>query len=70
MTKTRYICIGENYRDDWKLGYCGDIHMLSEWIEILFSDKVEQARKYFEGARDKEVIEYLIEYKGKRLKKI
>lgn len=70
MTKANYICIGENYRDDWKLGYCGQIHTLERWIEVLFPNKVEQAKDYFDGASDNEVIEYLFANKGKRLKKI
>lgn len=63
--KKTYICIGENYREDTKLGYCGDVHSLEKWLEILFpsADAVE----YFKGDSEKEIIDYIYKNKGKRL---
>ena len=70
MTKTLYICIGENFVENCNIGHCGQTHTLDKWLELLFAGKVEQAKDYFKGASDKEVVEYLFINKGKRLKKI
>lgn len=63
--KKTYICIGEKYREDTKLGYCGVVHSLEKWLEILFpsADAVE----YFKGDSEKEIIDYIYKNKGKRL---
>ena len=63
-----YICIGENFNDNCKIGYCGDVHYLTKWIEILYGNRAAEALKFFEGDSDKTIVEYLLKYMGKRLK--
>ena len=69
MLKKRFICIGENFIDDVKMGYCGKIHTLDEWLEILFPDKYDFAKSYFESYALKGILEYILFSKGKRLVK-
>ena len=69
MLKKRFICIGENFKDDVKFGYCGKIHTLDEWLKILFPDKYDFAKSYFESYTLKEILEYILFSKGKRLVK-
>lgn len=62
-----YICIGENYREDTRLGFCGDVHSLKEWLKILFPSA--DAVSYFDGDPDSYVCDYIFNNKGKRLEK-
>ena len=67
-----YMCIGESWmRSQFvKMGYCGDSHILSEWLKILFFEyDEEQLDSYFKGKKDKEFVEYIYMVKGKRLVK-
>ena len=69
MLKKRFICIGENFKDDVKIGYCGKIHTLDEWLKILFSEKYDSAKSYFEDYTLKQILDYILFSKGKRLVK-
>lgn len=67
-----YMCSGERWlRSPFvKMGYCGDIHTLSEWLKILFFEyDEEQLASYFSGRKTKDLVEYIYEVKGKRLVK-
>lgn len=70
MTDNLYICVGENFGYDCRIGFCGKIRTLEKWIEELFSDRVEEAKAFFEGDRDKAIIDYILKNKGKRLKRV
>lgn len=70
MTNKLYQCIGENFGFDCRMGHCGDIHTLAEWIALLFPSKVEEAKRYFENYTDTEIVKYLLMNKGKRLKRV
>jgi hypothetical protein len=67
MKDSLYICIGENYKNNCKLGFCGDVHLLSKWLEILYPGL--DAVTYFSGDTNAFVIKYIYENKGKRLEK-
>lgn len=69
MLKKQFRCVGENHKENVKLGYCSDIHTLEEWLEILFPDKYEYAKEYFEGDTIAQILDYILITKGKRLKK-
>lgn len=69
MLKKRFRCVGENFKDNVKLGFCGDTHTLDEWIKILFPDKYEYAKEYFDGDSTTQILEYILMTKGKRLVK-
>lgn len=70
MTNKQYLCVGENFRDDIKIGFCGDVHSLKSWIELLFPNNAEQALDFFKNDRNSEVLDYLYKFKGKRLKEV
>ena len=61
-----YECIGENFCDGWRVGYCGEIHSLNDWLNILFPGK--NAVEYFKGDSDSYILEYIFNICGKRLK--
>lgn len=63
-----YRCVGENFIDNVKIGYCGDVHSLQDWLIILFPGK--NAKDYFAGDQAQTIIDYVYRYKGKRLEKI
>ena len=65
MKQKLFICTGENYREDTRLGYCGDVHTLKQWLEILFPGA--NAVEYFDGAPTGEILEYIKKNRGKRL---
>jgi len=66
--EARYMCVGENFIDNVKIGYCGDVHSLQDWLIILFPGK--NAIEYFAGDQAQTIIDYIYRYKGKRLEKI
>ena len=67
MLQKRLLCKGENFKDDVKMGFCGDVHTLDEWFKILFPDKYDFAKDYFVGYTLKQILEYILISKGKRL---
>lgn len=67
MLKKQLRCVGENFKDGVKIGYCGDTHTLDEWIRILFPDKYDFAKAYFEGNTLPHILDYILINKGKRL---
>lgn len=71
MNKTRlYRCIGENFKDNCRVGYCGDVHTLLQWLVILIPHKSEQEiEAYFEGDTDTVIKDYIFDMFGKRLEK-
>lgn len=70
MTNALYQCVGENFRDNVRMGHCGKTHTLTEWIKILFPNEIQKALEYFDGYKDSQIVTYLFNYKGKRLKKV
>lgn len=62
-----YICTGANFKNGYGAEYCGDIHPLNEWIELLWND---QAKTFFEGDNEKYIIKYIYENTGKRLERL
>lgn len=64
----KYQCIGENFSKNSKMGLCGDIHTLDKWIEVLYPDKIDFVKDYFSDMTEKEILEYIFNHMGKRLK--
>ena len=62
--KKRFICVSESIRNGIKQGFCGDTHTLQEWIDILYGSK---GTFYFDSAPEKEIIDYIRDFGGKRL---
>lgn len=63
----RYVCTGANFRNGFTTAMCGDVHSLGEWLDILFPNK--DARSFFEGDTEKDILEYLHTNTGKRLER-
>lgn len=73
ISKHLFICSGENWvRSPYvKMGYCGDVNTLKEWLKILFFEyDEEQLNNYSKGKSEKDLIDYIYMVKGKRLQKI
>lgn len=62
-----YMCIGENFKDGFRVGRCGDVMTLRQWTIELFGEK---AVEFFEGDSVSYVVNYIFENAGKRLKKL
>lgn len=68
MTNKNYLCRGENFRDNCRMGYCGQVHTLLGWFKTLLPNKTEQEIKdYFEGDTDRNCCDYIYTVFGKRL---
>ena len=63
LNKT-FICVGESIKNGIKQGLAGDTHTLQEWIDILYGSK---GTFYFDAAPEKEIIDYIRDFGGKRL---
>lgn len=68
LLKKQFQCVGENFKDGVKIGFCADVHTLDEWIRILFPDKYDFAKEYFDGDSIAQILDYILITKGKRLK--
>ena len=63
LNKT-FICVRQNIKNGIKEGLAGDTHTLQEWIDILYGAK---GTLYFDAAPEKEIIDYIRDFGGKRL---
>lgn len=63
-----FLCTGENFKDGFSIGYCGSSRSLEQWVKELYKDKAEKLLGW--ELTEKELLQYLYEYAGKRLKKI
>lgn len=61
-----YTCVGENFKDNVGIGYCGDTHSLGKWLDICFPGK--DTRAFFEYDSAKDIADYIHQNAGKRLK--
>ncbi len=69
MTKTAYLCVGENFSDNSRIGDCGDVRSLIGWLTHITHRDATFLADFFDGFTDKEVCEYIYKNFGKRLKK-
>lgn len=67
----RYICVGENFKDRYPIGYCGDVMTLMEWCCLLFRQDEEYIQRFFDGSyANDDVVDYIFKTAGKRLKSV
>lgn len=59
-----YYCCGEKYNDRIRQGLCGGFGEIQDFIQWLFGN----VGNYFEGWKDREIIDYIKNNAGKRLK--
>jgi hypothetical protein len=68
--KRRYMCVGENFRDNAEIGDCGDVRTLQGWLEHLFP-KAQDINAFFDDSySNKDVVDYIYKNVGKRLKEV
>ena len=66
----KYRCIGENFRRDVPIGYCGEVKPLIEFLLLCFpSYDEEYVKNYFKGIDERYVLTYILVNAGKRLVK-
>lgn len=70
MTNKLYQCIGENWVEGFRFGYCDEEHTLKVWIEKLWGERAQEAIEFFDGDSDKDVITYIRQHCGKILIKV
>lgn len=64
----KYMCVGEDFGLGMKIGYCGDIHTLWEWVKELFAEyDADQIDRYYGDATDEHILDAILVYKGKKL---
>lgn len=68
--RSMYCCIGENWVEGVRFGYCGKCYTLKKWIEELWGERAEEAIEHFDGDSDKNIVAYIRQYRGKTLVKI
>ena len=67
----RYLCIGENFRDNAPIGDCGDVKTLMQWLVYLSRKDEDFLNQYFDDSYlNKDIVEYIYSSWGKRLKSI
>ena len=65
----RYLCIGENFKDNAPIGDCGDTKTLMQWLVYLSRKDEDFLNQYFDDSYlNKDIVEYIYSSWGKRLK--
>ena len=65
----RYLCIGENFRDNAPIGDCGDTKTLMQWLVYLSRKDEDFLNQYFDDSYlNIDIVEYIYNSWGKRLK--
>ncbi len=67
--KHNYLCVGENWRQDYPIGDCGDTKTLIAWVKHFFTDEADIVLKKLEYATEKTVCDYIYVRTGKRITK-
>lgn len=68
----RYMCTGENFKDNAPIGDCGDVRTLIDWLLHLYPGKDEEyLRRFFDiSYTNKDITDYLYRSVGKRLEAV
>ena len=64
-----YLCVGENFKDYVKNGFCGSVMTLGEWLVALTHKDKSFLEDYFCQYTGEEVVKYIYEMYGKRIVK-
>ena len=64
-----YFCIGENFKDYVKNGFCGSDMTLGEWLKVLTHKDMNFLKDYFCHYTGDEIAKYIYEMYGKRIVK-
>lgn len=60
----KYVCVGESYKEPFRVGMCGETKPLNQWILCLYGEK---GVDYFKGQPDSFILKYIKKNAGKRL---
>lgn len=64
----KYMCVGENFKDNAPIGDCGDIKTLMEWCKHLSHRDEDELKVFFDDSyTNKDVVDYIYRSWGKRL---
>ena len=67
----RYMCVGENFKDNAPIGDCGEIKTLMEWLIHLSHRDEGELKTFFDRSyTNKDVIDYIFRSWGKRLQEV
>ena len=67
----KYLCVGENFKDNAPIGDCGDVRSLMEWCKHLSHRDEEELEVFFDSSyTNKDVVDYIYRSWGKRLKAV
>ncbi len=64
----KYMCVGENFRDNAPIGDCGRTKTLMQWLVYLSHKSEEYLSEYFDDSyTNADVVKYIYSSWGKRL---
>lgn len=63
-----YLCTGENFRNNISIGDCGDTKPLIAWLEHIFRKPQADLMEFFKYDTNEDIVTYIYENAGKRLK--
>lgn len=66
-SESHYMCIGENFFESVRNGYCGDVHTIIEWLVILTHKDEDFLKEFFKYDSDNDICKYIFVHYGKRL---
>ena len=65
----RYLCVGENFKDNAPIGDCGVTKTLMQWLVYLSRKDEDFLNQYFDDSYlNKDIVDYIYSSWGKRLK--
>lgn len=68
--KELYLCVGENFRNNCSIGYCGDTKTIMDWCKLLTHRDEDELNIFFDDSyTNKDVADYIFNSYGKRLVK-
>ncbi len=66
----RYVCVGENWKDNAPIGDCGETKTLMQWLIHLSHKDEEYLNQFFdETYTNNNIADYIYRSWGKRLEK-
>lgn len=62
------MCVGENFKNNAPIGYCGETKTLMEWLKVLSGKDEEYLNRFFDRSyTNKDVADYILSSWGKKL---
>lgn len=65
----KYICVGENFRNNASIGDCGEVKSLMDWMKHLSHRNEDELNTFFDASyTNNDIVNYIYSSWGKRLK--